>query len=85
MRDESCLNISHVNGGGLIPDYHPTSLRQAKQQIKNHVIGMTSTASLLGLRFRMDHLTQDEIAKFDVFAMKVCDSTIKRWNEARKK
>ncbi len=84
MRDKSCLGVTRVEGIG-IPDYHPTSLKEAKQQIKNHVIGMTSTASLLGLRIRLDHLTLNERDKFDAFSMKVCDSTIKRWNKARKK
>lgn len=84
MRDKSCLGVTRVEGIG-IPDYHPTSLKEAKQQIKNHVIGMTSTASLLGLRIRLDDLTLDERDKFDEYCMKVCDSTIKRWNKARKK
>ncbi len=84
MRDKSCLDISHVEGIG-IPDYHPTSLKEAKQQIKNHAIGMTSTASLLGLRFRLDHLTVSEREKFDAFTTKICDNTIKKWNKAKKK
>ncbi len=85
MRDKSCLDVSRVAGGGEIPDYHPTSLKQAKQQIKDHCIGMTSTASLLGLRIRLDHLTDYEKDKFDAFTEKVCDSTIKKWNKAKKK
>lgn len=83
-RDKSCLSVSHPDAIG-IPDYHPTSLKEAKQQIKSHTIGMTSTASLLGLRIRLDHLTLDERDKFDAFTTNICDNTIKKWNKVRKK
>ena len=51
MKDSSCLGVSHGSING-IADYYPTSLKQAKAQLRAECKGKTSTTQLLGLLFR---------------------------------
>jgi len=84
--DKSCLQVSHNRLNG-IPDYQPTSLKQAKAQMKAECKGVTTTTALLGLFFRFDHayFTKDEIDQFDVYCNKICNNTLAKWNKVRKK
>ena len=86
MKDKSCLEIDHEHVD-RIPDYCPTSLKQAKSQMRAECKGKTSTTQLLGLLFRFNHsyVTQDEVDQFDAYCMNICNKTLKRWNKARKK
>ncbi len=67
------------------PDYHPVSLKQAKQQLKGACKGKTRTGSLLGLHFRLEYLTEEERYKFQAYANKICVDTLKKWNKVKKK
>jgi len=84
--DKSCLQVSHDHLD-RIPDYQPTSLKQAKAFMKAECKGVTTTTSLLGLFFRFDHayFTKDEIDQFDAYCNKICNNTLAKWNKARKK
>lgn len=65
------------------PDYHPVSLKQAKQQLKGACLGKTSTGALLGLHFRLDYLKEEDRYKFQAYANKICIDTIKKWNKKK--
>ena len=67
------------------PDFHPVSLKQAKQQLKGACLGKTSTGALTGLHFRLDHLEEEERHKFLEYANNICIDKMKKWNEAKKK
>lgn len=68
-----------------VPDYHPVSLKQAKRQIKEACKGKTKTSSLLGLHFRLEHLSESDRFRFQAYTNKICVATLKKWNEAKKK
>ena len=84
MTGKNCIHMI-FNQSSLLPDYHPTTLKQAKKQMKNACIGKRSTGSLIGLHFRLTYLSEDEREEFQTWSNKICDNTIKRWNEAKKK
>jgi len=67
------------------PDFHPVSLKQAKQQLKERCIGKTRTSSLIGIHFRLGYLTEEERYKFQAYANNICTETLKKWNKAKKK
>lgn len=85
MKDKSCLDVSREFNNQHIPDYHPTSLKQAKAQMKSHCLGITTTTALLGLHFRTDHLSESERDDFDAYINKICNNKLKQWNKAKKK
>ncbi len=66
------------------PDFHPVSLKQAKQQLKKACLGKTSTGALTGLHFRMTYLNEEERIKFVEYGNKICIDTIKKWNKVNK-
>jgi len=65
------------------PDFHPVSLKQAKQQLKEKCIGKTRTSSLIGIHFRLTYLTEEERYKFQAYANNICIDKIKRWNKKK--
>lgn len=71
------------NEDGRNPDFHPVSLKQAKQQLKGACLGKTSTGALTGLHFRLDYLKEEERYKFQAYANKICIDTIKKWNKTK--
>ena len=85
MRDKSCLAVSHVFNNDRDPDYHPVSLKQAKEQMKQACKGKTNTNQLLGIYFRMDHLSDSDRDRFDLYCEKICNNKLKQWNKANKK
>ncbi len=62
------------------PDYHPVSLKQAKQQLKLACKGKRNVSKLTGLRFRLAYLSQEERGKFHAYANHICNNTLKKWN-----
>ncbi len=75
----TCLHM--VEGPDqLIPDYHPVSLKQAKKQLKEACKGHTHVGTLTGLRFRLDHLSQEDINKFHKYGNNICNQTLEKWN-----
>lgn len=83
MTGKNCIHMI-FNQSTLVPDFHPTTLKQAKKQMKNECIGKKSTGSLIGLHFRLDHLSEAERYMFQAWSNKICDNTLKRWNKAKK-
>jgi len=84
MTGKDCLNMVFNGNDIRTPDYHPTSLKQAKQQLKGACRGKTRTGSLIGLHFRLDHLSEAERYVFQSYANKICIDKIKRWNKVNK-
>ena len=84
MTGKDCLCMEFDRHRGT-PDFHPVSLKQAKQQLKGACLGKTNTRSLLGLHFRLDHLEQEDRLKFQEYANKICIDKIKKWNKVKKK
>jgi len=84
MTGKDCLCMDFTEKKGT-PDFHPVSLKQAKQQLKGACFGKTSTRSLLGLHFRLEHLSNEERFMFQAYANKICIDKIKKWNKAKKK
>jgi len=84
MTKKDCLCMIFDQQAGT-PDYHPVSLKQAKQQLKGACKGKTKTSTLIGLHFRLEHLPEVDRYKFQAYANNICKATLKKWNEAKKK
>ncbi len=84
MTGKDCLCMVFEKNRGT-PNFHPVSLKQAKQQLKRECIGKTRTSALLGLHFRLDHLEKEDRLKFQAYANRICIDKIKKWNKAKKK
>ncbi len=77
---KDCLHMI-FNEDIRTPDYHPTSLKQAKAQLKRACYGKKSTGALLGLHFRLSYLNEKEREEFQAYANRICIDKIKRWNK----
>ena len=84
MTGKDCLHMV-FSPSSLLPDFHPTTLKQAKKQLKNECIGKKSTGVLAGLHFRLTYLSEEERVEFQSYANKICVDTLKKWNKVKKK
>ena len=82
MTGKDCLHMI-FNEDIRTPDFHPVSLKQAKQQLKKACYGKKSTGALTGLHFRLDYLKEEERYVFQAYANKICIDTIKKWNKKK--
>jgi len=82
MTGKDCIHMI-FSESSLTPDFHPTSFKQAKQQLKGACKGKKRTGVLAGLHFRLTYLSEEEREKFQSYANNICDDTLKKWNEAK--
>jgi hypothetical protein len=80
MTGKDCLCMI-FNEDSRNPDYHPVSLKQAKQQLKKACYGKKSTGALIGLHFRLTYLNEKEREEFQTYANNICIDKIKKWNK----